>query len=77
MPFVYNRISGACALGDRSAIETGGTNTLTRGSGCRTAGVHLKYGTRLLGLEVRDDLLAEEAKRVEHLLVLGRPDGAQ
>lgn len=32
-------------------------------------------GTRFL--EVRDDLLAEEAKRVEHLLVLRRPDGAQ
>src|ERR1700730_16247361 len=28
-------------------------------------------------LEVRDDVLAEEAKGVEHLLVLRRPDGAQ
>src|SRR5208283_278446 len=32
---------------------------------------------RRLGLKVRDDLFAEEAKGVEHLLVLGRPDGAQ
>src|SRR5947207_2456465 len=65
------------ALGDRNGIETGGTNTLTRGSGCRTAGVRLKRGMRLLGLEMRDDLLAEKAKRMEHLLVLRRPDGAQ
>src|ERR1700730_6556265 len=28
-------------------------------------------------LEVRDDVLAEEAKGVEHLLVLRRPDGAE
>jgi len=29
------------------------------------------------GLEVRDDVFAEEAEGVEHLLVLRRPDGAQ
>jgi len=33
--------------------------------------------TRSLGLEVRDDLLAEETENMEHLLVLSRPDGAQ
>jgi hypothetical protein len=34
-------------------------------------------GAWLLGLEVRDDLLAEEAEGVEHFLVRRRPDGAQ
>ena len=48
---------------------------LRRGSGCRAAGAHFK--PRLPGLEVRDDLLAEEAQGVEHLLVLRRPDGAE
>src|ERR1700730_6793903 len=33
--------------------------------------------TRLPGLEVRDDLFAEEAESVQHLLVLRWPDGAQ
>src|SRR6266851_4016978 len=33
--------------------------------------------TRLPGLEVRDYPFAKEANGVEHLLVLGRPDGAQ
>ena len=34
-------------------------------------------GTPLPGLEVWDDLLAEEAEGMEHLVVLRRPDGAQ
>ena len=44
---------------------------LRRGSDCRAAGAHFK--PQLLGLEVRDYLLAEEAK-VEHLLLLRRPN---
>jgi len=48
---------------------------LRRGSGCRAAGAHFK--PQLLGPEVRDYLLAEEAKGVEHLLVRdGAPDGS-
>ena len=34
-------------------------------------------GSRLPGLEMRDHLLAKEAKGVEHLLVRCRPDGTQ
>src|SRR5438132_12976112 len=45
------------------------------GRGLRRCSRHLT--TRLPGLEVRDDVLAEEAQGVEHLLVLRRPDGAQ
>src|SRR5438270_7906467 len=45
------------------------------GRGLRRCSRHLN--TRLPGLEVRDDVLAEEAQGVEHLLVLRRPDGAQ
>ena len=48
---------------------------LRLGSGCRAAGAHFK--PQLLGLEVRDYLLAEKAKGVERLLVLRRPDGTQ
>jgi hypothetical protein len=45
------------------------------GGGLRRCLRHLN--TRRPRLEVRDDLFAEEAKSVEHLLVLRRPDRAQ
>ena len=51
--------------------------TLAHLPAAHIAGVLGYCGTQLLGLEMRDDLLAEEAKCMEHLLVLRRPDGAQ
>ena len=66
---------GVRAFNERSRYRTGRANTSRRGCGCHAAGAHLK--ARVPGPEMRDYLLAKEAKGVEHLLVLRRPDGAE
>jgi hypothetical protein len=45
------------------------------GGGLRRCSRHMN--TRRPGLEVRDNVLAEEAEGVQHLLVLRRPDGTE
>jgi len=84
--------SHACGVGPSLSPLKGGEGFLTRPSAfnldgrfqfsataavCEHVEVLGHRSTRLLGLEMRDDLLAEEAEGMEHLLVPRWPDRTQ
>jgi hypothetical protein len=84
--------SHACGMGPSLSPLKGGEGFSTRPSAfnldgrsqfsataavCEHVEVLGHRGTRLLGLEMRDDLLAEEAEGMEHLLVPRWPDRTQ